>query len=344
MQPGKCNVSNTMRIIRFFLIYMILIASFANVFGQDASFSQFYVNPMYLNPALTGNTECGRLHLQYRNQWPSLNKAYVTYNVAYDQSLPGINSGFGFMVLRDQQGSGAYNRTIAGGLYSYKLQVSYNSFINFGVKAAFYQESIDWSKLIFADMINSSTGVVSFPGAEARPDKPTIYQADFAAGLVYGYSDMFFAGFAADHLTQPEMSFYENSGEKLHLRYTLHAGLNINASTGSFGDVREHEVLIQPNLLFLQQYTYSQISAGVYISKAPFVAGFWYKHAKDNADATSFLIGLKWDNYRIGYSYDYTVSKLSGKSGGAHELSFSWDFCIYTNAIRTIRTINSPTF
>lgn len=76
------------------------------VCAQDASFTQFYANPMHLNPALAGNTECGRLNLQYRNQWPALNKAYVTYNVAYDQSLPAINSGFGVMVMRDQQGEG----------------------------------------------------------------------------------------------------------------------------------------------------------------------------------------------------------------------------------------------
>lgn len=328
--------------------WIILISVFLlpmeQVCAQDASFTQFYANPMHLNPALAGNTECGRLNLQYRNQWPALNKAYVTYNVAYDQSLPAINSGFGVMVMRDQQGGGAYNRTNIAGLFAYKLQISAESWVNFGVRAAFYQEGIDWDKLVFADMINSSTGVTSGSTNETQPSKPTVYTADFSSGLVFGWDDKFFAGIAADHLSQPEMSFYDNGNAKLHTRFTLHGGLNINASTGSLGDMREGEVLIQPNLLFLQQHSFSQLNVGVYVSKAPFVTGFWYRRTPSNADAVNILLGLEWEGYRIGYSYDYTVSKLSGKSGGAHEVSFGWDFCIYTQSKRKIRTINSPVF
>jgi len=326
------------------LILLLLCVLTFSLKAQDASFSQFYANPMYLNPALAGNTECGRLNLNFRNQWPSLNKAYVTYSIAYDQNLPSINSGFGFMVMRDQQANGAYNRTLAAGLYAYKLQITSQSFVHFGIKAAFYQESIDWANLVFADMINSSTGVADLPSMETSPSEPTIYTADFAAGLAYGYSDKFFAGVSADHLSQPQMSFYDSNAEKLHLRYTVHAGLNFNASEGSLGEVQQGDLLIQPNLLFLQQHNFSQVNMGVYLGKAPLVTGLWYRHTLNNADAVSLLLGLQWNNYRIGYSYDYTVSKLSGKSGGAHEISFGWDFCLYTYSKRTIRTIKSPSF
>lgn len=92
--------------------------------GTRCSFSQFYANPMYLNPAYAGNTECGRLNMNYRNQWPSVSNAYVTYSLAYDQSLAAINSGYGLMVMNDQQGDGAYNRTAFNAYYSYQLRLT----------------------------------------------------------------------------------------------------------------------------------------------------------------------------------------------------------------------------
>ncbi len=333
-----------MRKCFLFFIVLILITKSPFLFGQDASFSQFYANPLHLNPALAGNTECGRLGLSYRNQWPSLNDAYLTYSVAYDQQLPSVNSGFGFLMLRDQQGGGAYNRTSLAAIYAYHLELSSQSRLNFGMKAAFYQENISWEKLIFADMINPSTGQADGFTNETKPSKPTVYAADFAAGLVYSYAGVFFAGLSADHLTQPQLSFYQSETEKLALRLTLHGGFNFNMTTGRFGEVIQGDLFIQPNLLFLQQQSFQQINAGIYLGKSPFVGGFWYRHTLENADAVAVLLGLQWENFRFGYSYDYTVSKLSGKSGGAHEVSVGWDFCIYKDTKRRIRTIKSPVF
>lgn len=329
----------------FLLIFLTLLWFLPQLAkGQDASFSQFYANPIYLNPALAGNTECGRLNLNYRNQWPSLSRAYLTYSVAYDQSLPSINSGYGIFVMRNDQGDGAYSRTQAAAIYSYKLQLSSLSTLHFGIKAAFYQESIQWDQLVFADMISTTTGQVNQNSTMLTHGKPTVYTADFATGLSYGYDDKFFVGLSADHLSQPELSFYDPSDERLHLRTTIHAGLNINATTQSLGEVEKGDLLIQPNLLFLQQNEYSQLNMGVYFGKAPFVTGLWYKHSSQNADAFAVLLGLQWQNFRVGYSYDYTVSQLAGRGGGAHEISLGWDFCIYYEAKRKVRTIKSPVF
>lgn len=315
------------------------------IYSQDASFTQFYANPLYLNPALSGSTECGRLHLNYRNQWPSLDNAFVTYSIAYDQNLPSINSGFGVMVMNDQQGNGSFNRTMAGGFYSYHLSVSEELSVFFGMKASFYQESINWSKLIFADMINPATGEIYSTGSgEAQPDNTSIAVADFGAGIVLGYSDKMFFGFAADHLSQPQLNFYTNSDNQLNMKFTAHGGLNFNASNGSMGDMSERDLIIQPNLLYLQQADFKQLNLGIYVSKAPFITGAWFRHSFQNADALVVLLGLSHNNFRFGYSYDYTVSQLAGRSGGAHELSIAWQFCVYTNQKRVIRTIKSPVF
>ena len=37
------------------------------VLAQDPEFTQFYANPLYLNPAFAGTARCPRLVMNYRN-------------------------------------------------------------------------------------------------------------------------------------------------------------------------------------------------------------------------------------------------------------------------------------
>ena len=71
--------------------------------AQDPEFSQFYANPLYLNPAFAGSNNCPRVALNYRNQWPGLSGSFVTQSVSYDQRL-GYNkgAGIGFLVTNDE--------------------------------------------------------------------------------------------------------------------------------------------------------------------------------------------------------------------------------------------------
>lgn len=327
------------------VIVVLFLATFNMAKAQDPEFSQYYANPLYLNPAYAGSTECGRLGLNYRNQYPSLANAYVTYNASYDQSLPGINSGFGVLVMNDAQGDGGLVRTSAALFYSYNLTVSSNVNIRFGVKGAYYQEKLNWNKFILPSQIDPTTGNVNPNSGEPPPPKDNITAVDFAAGAVMNYRDYFFMGLAVDHLTQPAISFYETSNSKLPMKITVNAGAIINATNGGFGNAGGSDIVIQPNILYMQQENFHQLSAGLYANKYPFVLGAWFRHNFENPDAVIALIGITYNNIRVGYSYDFTVSQIGGSAGGAHEISFAWDFCIYKESARKhIRAIKSPSF
>ena len=45
-----------------------------------------------------------------------------------------------------------------------------------------------------------------------------------------------------------------------------------------------------------------------------------------NNDALSFIVGYVNDEIRIGYSYDFTISRLSTHTGGAHEIALVYEF------------------
>ena len=329
------------------LILNVFLAGFValTLRAQDAAFSQFYANPMYLNPAYAGNTECGRLNLNYRNQWPSVSNAYVTYSLAYDQSLAAINSGYGLMVMNDQQGYGAYNRTAINAYYSYQLRLTSSTNLSFGVRGAYYQEKLAWEKLTFASQLASKIDPNDIDTYEDMPKNNQISTVDFGAGLLFGYEDAFFAGVAADHLTQPQLGFYETESIPLDLKLTVHAGAVINLTEGGFGRYRQDDITIEPNVMFVNQGIFSQLNAGVYVNMYPFVFGGWFRHAFENIDAAMLLVGINYNNFRIGYSYDFTLSEIGANTGGAHEISLAWDFCILkAPKKRSVRTIKSPGF
>ena len=83
--------------------------------AQDPSFSQFYANPLYLNPAFAGTNECPRANLNYRDQWPGIGRTYVTTSASWDQHIQAIGGGLGVIVSQDRSGSGNLNTSHASG-------------------------------------------------------------------------------------------------------------------------------------------------------------------------------------------------------------------------------------
>jgi len=72
--------------------------------AQDIHFSQFYMSPLNLNPALTGVMNCNtRMVANYRNQWAAVLQAnaYNTYSVSYDQKIPVGRSDYFGISWRD---------------------------------------------------------------------------------------------------------------------------------------------------------------------------------------------------------------------------------------------------
>lgn len=299
-----------------------------NLFAQDAEFTQFYANPLYLNPALAGTTRCPRVNLNYRNQWPGISGTYVTYSASYDQHIDVIGGGLGLLVINDKAGQGTLTTTNVSGMYSYLLNITREFSLKFGAQATYFQKSIDWSKLTFGDMIDARRGFVY--NTQEVPVLSKKSNVDFSAGIL-GYSKRYFFGFAAHHLTQPDEGLLGPS--KLPMKLTGHAG-----ATLPIGD-KGNQTFISPNVLFQKQQNFQQLNLGLYVSKGSIVAGLWYR----NQDAFIAVVGFQQHFFKIGYSYDVTVSKLTNATAGSHELSFSLQFECKPKK-KKFRLVSCPSF
>jgi type IX secretion system PorP/SprF family membrane protein len=323
----------------YILLMALLLVSGKSVFAQDPHFSQFYANPLYLNPAFAGATLCPRLILNFRDQWPKISGTYVTYNASYDMHIEKLSGGIGFLINTDRAGEGTLNTTTFSFMYSYRLEVSRHFSIKAALQATYFQKSLDWEKLTFPDQISKQNGFV-FNSAELRPGELTKRNVDFSAGIL-GYSERFYAGVAVHHLTKPDEGFISLS--RVPRRITVHAG-------GVFDLVKKvrrrrnyENPTISPNIMFMQQQNFQQLNYGLYFNRFPFVGGLWFRQNFKNADAIIIMAGLYASLFKIGYSYDLTISKLTNATGGAHEVSFTIQFNCRPAAKRA-RAINCPSF
>jgi type IX secretion system PorP/SprF family membrane protein len=186
------------------------------------------------------------------------------------------------------------------------------------------QYKLDWNKLVFGDQIDVRSGSLE-QTREYVPAKLNVGNIDLSAGILGGYKESLNFGVAVNHLTRPDIAFYDGNENRMNMRFTVHSGVLIDFFQGMDGeDLRNFS--ISPKFIYVQQGQFRQLNVGMYVNKFPFVTGLWVRHNFGNPDAVIALFGFQTKNYKIGYSYDYTISHLTNRSGGAHEISIAWIF------------------
>ena len=310
----------------------ILVSTTVGVKSQDPAFSQFYANPLYMNPAMTGLEGPPKVYLGYRNQWPGATNPYVTYHASYDQYLEALQGGVGIHVGNDRQGGGVFNTLSVDAIYAYHLKVSSHLLITGGFQASFGQRNMDPSDLVLPSDLTGAGTTVLTAYSKAYPD--------FAVGFAGFYKNVF-GGIAVHHLLEPYGSPSEDPNTKISRKYTAHVGALIPIIEKRLGT----EVLqISPHLIFMQQDIYQQLNYGLEVLFRGVIAGVWFRQDLLFSYGTLiFSAGYGSGQFRIRYSYDAKLSPpdLYIPTLGAHELSM---VVIFENLKKTTkhRAIKCP--
>jgi type IX secretion system PorP/SprF family membrane protein len=306
-------------------IFIILFFAFSSFYisGQDPQFTQFYANKLYLAPSFAGAVQQDRISLTYRNQWPSLPGTFVTYAFSYDHFFSSFNSGIGVLILRDLAGSGNLSTTNFGFQYSYDIKINNWWHVRPGVSFIYTQTGLDFDKLLWNDQIsvggNTST-------TEQKPGLETLGDVDFSTSALL-YSDKHWFGLSVDHMLKPKNSLYGNDFT-VPLKVSLFGGTQVIRKGRLLSPIDES---LSVAFLFKTQDQISQLDLGLYWFKSPLMLGLWYRgipviNNEQVGDAVAFLVGYKITDFSVGYSYDFTISRLLSSTGGAHEISLMYEF------------------
>lgn len=311
------------KLVFTFSIFSCLIAS-----AQDAHFSQYHNSRTYINPAFVGTDSTMNMALNYRIQWPKIDP-YRSLHFSVDKYIHAIRGGIGLNYLNDYEMNGAYIKARIDFNYASHIELFHHKLVlQPGMQISYFQNTLDFSKLTFGDQIDPrrgfiyNTNEVPFVGKKSG--------IDFSAGLLL-YTDYYFGGVAVHHINQPDEGVVGPS--KLPLKITINTGANL-----SFKKDSTRKLILSPTLLYMQQQDFQMLLPGITIKYKFISIGFSYRN--EDAFITTFAFQNRF--LRVGYSYDYTTSKLGNQNtGGSHEIGLTYflNFKKKKGNIKTLRLI-----
>jgi len=116
----------------------------SGLFAQQFPFMEGYnVNPFNMSPSYAGLKNMKTLFLDYRSDWTGVDGGPVTCQLSYNDKLTE-KVGLGGRFIYDK--TDIFKQTMLLGTYTYEVQVAKEHFINMGLSAGFYKNSIDLGK------------------------------------------------------------------------------------------------------------------------------------------------------------------------------------------------------
>jgi type IX secretion system PorP/SprF family membrane protein len=305
--------------------------------AQDPGFSQFFASPLTLNPALTGKFNgIVRVAGNYRNQWPTINNAFITSTISVDapiltNRLPENDTwGLGLMAMTDKTASGILNANYVALSTAYHKALDVDGYHSIGVgfQGSYGNQSLDGTRLTFEDGLQLDGTFLRSPSEAINSQFVSVHFFDANLGVLYNAStngnNNFYIGASAYHLNHPKVSFLGVDTINIPSRITLHGG-------GFF------PIAGSPSTIYVSALASQQAGARQYVlggawavaastdetNPVNFYAGLWGRFTNNTTDALIPYVGLDYSDFSLGVTYDVNVSSLqtASQSRGGVEIS-----------------------
>ena len=307
-----------------FLAFLFLVTSSISR-AQDIHWSQFDDNPIYQNPGNTGQFNGDiRFVGNYRDQWRSVTVPFNTISLSADANMAfNRNLGVGLLLSHDVVGDGKFRTMEVQGNVSYLLKITSDSMhtlrpgMNFGLN----HRQLNSDQFYFDNQFNGIQFDPSLPTNESfLSDRRSNFS--FGVGTIYQYyqNERFniTGGFALFNVNRPDQGFF---GTKIQRDRRL----NVFAK-GIYKLNYDWDIL--PSMQLSIQGVYREFIIG---ARAKYTlvnrlgeyralyGGLFYR----NKDAAYLSVGMDYQNWFVGMSYDINFSKLvpASRLRGGFELS-----------------------
>jgi type IX secretion system PorP/SprF family membrane protein len=291
----------------------LLFTAFLALIFWDASaqrepkWNHYMFNDFSFNPGVAGSRDAISAFLIHRYQWVNIEGGSPrTTNLSLHAPVKFLHGGVGINVVRDQIFVNDFTNIQLS--YAYRLPI-FNGAMGIGLSGGLLQTGFQGSLLQ-----PNQGGDARIPGANTAGNT-----FDMGFGLHYKDDDMF-VHIAANRLTAPTVS--QVIGTSL---YSETFDRNFFVSAGYHIPVGE-SFKLTPSFFIRSNGSSTQFDIN---AMATFRDKFWGALGYTTLDAGIIMLGANvTDNVRIGYSYDYSLGKLSGAHSGSHEIFVGYDFNI----------------
>jgi type IX secretion system PorP/SprF family membrane protein len=293
---------------------ILVLTSFAGYTQQDAGFSMYFFNPLYINPAYAGSREALSGTLVDRNQWVGMEGAPTTQSLTLHSALPNARIGLGLQIYNDK--AGPMHNTGISLTYAYHLPLNEQTKLSFGITGMLNNISVGWSSINIENPADQA-----FAG-----NANSSWVGDASTG-VYLYKPRFYLGLSVNHLMQSRFGLTHAPGAdlaKFYRQYYLTSGLVVPIN---------ETIDFRPSLLLKYVNAAPAISEidATFIFHQRLFLGVGYRVGKriNMPGSDNMLIGIAefaiTPSVRIGYSYDYYLNQNGTYNSGTHEFMLGWD-------------------
>jgi len=314
------------------ILAMLWLCAHETMAQQKPHYTQYILNQYIINPALTGIENYTDVKLSHRMQWVGIQDAPVTTyatihgpigkmdtkTTATSFSTPGENPrgnryweeytvsdphhGWGLQVVNDR--TGPLNNFSAMGTYAYHIGLSPRMNLSAGIGVGIANMSLNRSKLEFATPVD--------PAVLANGDFNKV-KLNVNAGL-YLYSSDFFIGLSAQQIVPQKIGYVDNTLSKLEGKLVPHLFV-----TAGYRFLISEDVNLTPSVLV--KYVSPAPIQPEFNAKLQYLDKVWIGGSYRYKDGMAAMAGLNISStVNVGYSYDYTTSKLNNFSKGTHEI------------------------
>jgi type IX secretion system PorP/SprF family membrane protein len=295
-------------------IYFITILFFFGLatqgISQDrATYSQYHLYPILINPGITGFHGGHQILFNYRNSWASFPGSPKAFTVSYD-GIVTDRIGIGGQIFTEKVGS--LDRLRAQMSYAYNFDADLFK-IGMGLTTEYLQSKLDNSAIIdpFYD-----------PGdvfAEEAVSGISFFDVTF--GFYAEYDERFFFGLSVPNLVRARIdeSLAEVPENTFFKYFTLMAGYRIDVSSYNF--------VVEPSILIkrLRNVPFqADVNLKLSFLEDQLIGGLVY--TAGSVSKFGFLIGTRVNNVYISYNYDIGLDQFQDYSNGAHEVGLGIKF------------------
>lgn len=291
----------------------LIIASMVNA-QQDASFSMYFFNPVYINPGYAGSRETFSGTMVHRSQWSGMEDAPSTQNISIHSAIPYSKVGLGLQVYNDR--TGPMRNTGINLTYAYHIPVTKKAKLSLGVTGMLNNLNIKWNRIH-----------VENPNDPSFIDNPANSWVPDAAFGMYYYQKRFYAGLSSNHLMESKFGFTETNGAdkaRFYRQYYFTTGIVL-----PINDALD----IRPSLLIKHVQaspTVFDLNATAILNKRYYFGlGYRYGDRLNMKGSDNMLIALvqfEFSNLlRLAYAFDYYINQTGSYNSGTHEIMLGWD-------------------
>lgn len=295
---------------------------------QDKMFSQYMFNMLALNPAYAGSRDVLSATAMYRNQWMGLEGAPQTGTFTIDMPLNRERVGVGLQLYNDR--IGLFNETGAVASYAFRIKMGNRTTLALGIQGGVTNLM---ARLTEVQLIPA--GVSADPAFAQNINKML---PNFGTGI-YLSNDRAYLSLSVPRLIKNKLTDYDSGTNRAVVRRHAYAA-------GGFVVGLSPALKLKPSFLVkyaegaplgfdgnVNLWLNDRVALGVSLRKNQF-----YSFTQYTNDALVGMVELQMnDQFRLGYAYDRTISRLGQIAPSSHEIMLRYEFGFGKSKILTPR-------